>query len=109
MKLKAGDLNRGIMLQIPTRTPNGRGGFTKGWSDPVTVWAKMVPLRGDEALQHSLLHKRQLWRVTIRYRAGVDVECRATYQGETLAITACEDPDGRRERLEMTCETGVPA
>jgi len=107
--LRSGELNRRIIVQIPTRTPNGRGGFVKGWSDPIPLRAKMVPLRGDEAVQHSLLHKRQIWRVFIRHRPDVSVECKATYQGEALAITSCEDPDGRRERLEMICETGIPA
>lgn len=107
--LKAGELNRTITLEMPTRVPNGRGGYTKGWSAPVTLKAKMVPVRGDEALKHNLLQKRQIWRVLIRYRGDASVECRATYNGEAMAITSCEDPDGRRERIEMICETGVPA
>lgn len=109
MTLKAGELNRQILLQLPVRTPNGRGGFTKGWSEPRRVWAKMVMLKGDEALQHNLVRKRQIWRVTVRYRSDINVECRATYKGEALAITSCDDPTGKRERLEMICETGVPA
>ncbi|PZU13813.1 MAG: hypothetical protein DI606_04405 [Sphingobium sp.] len=109
MALKAGELNRRIFLQMPVRAPNGRGGFTKGWSAPRPVRAKMVMLKGDEALQHNLVRKRQVWRVTLRYWPDIDVECRATYRGEVLAITSCDDPDGKRERIEMICETGVPA
>lgn len=107
MSLDAGRLNRRIQIQMPVRAPNGQGGFTKSWSTPRTLHAEMIPLRGQEALQHNLLHSRQLWRVTIRHRPDVSVECRATFKGEAMNITACEDPDGKREQLVMTCETGV--
>lgn len=72
-------------------------------------WAKMTPLRGEEALRHNLLHKRQLWQVILRFHPDINEECKATYGTEALAITACEDPDGCRKWLVLTCETGVPA
>lgn len=107
MSLSAGRLNRRIQIETPTRAPNGSGGFTKGWSPPFNVWAEMIALRGDEAVQHSILNSTQLWRVTIRYRPNVSEECRAMYNGQPLNIRSCVDPDGQREQLVMTCESGV--
>jgi SPP1 family predicted phage head-tail adaptor len=107
MGLAAGRLNRRISIEAPVRSPNGQGGFTKGWAPTFDVWAEMIPLRGEEAVQHNLQTSRQLWKVTIRWRAGINEECRAMFNGKPLNIRTCEDPNGRREQLVMTAESGV--
>ncbi|HEX7852320.1 MAG TPA: phage head closure protein [Sphingobium sp.] len=99
--------NRRISIEMPVRVANGKGGFTKGWSAPVPVWAEMIPLRGHEAVEHNLLKSEQLWRVTIRHRDDITPECRITYRGRPMNIRTSEDPDGRGRELVMTCESGV--
>ena len=99
--------NRRIDIEVAVRAPNGAGGFTKAWAPAVTVWAEMIPLRGKEALEHLVLHAQQLWKVTIRYRAGVDADARMKFKGKALNIRTCEDPAGDFQELVMTCESGV--
>ena len=100
-------LNRRIQLEVPFRTPNGAGGFTKGWAPPAWIWAEMVPLRGDETTAYALQTNKQIWRATIRYRGDVDVQARITFDGDKLNIRSLVDPDGKRRWLELTCESGV--
>lgn len=105
--LAAGKLRRQVTLQQPTRTPNGAGGFTKGWTDVETVFAEVIALRGDEALQQQVLNSVQLWKVTIRFRTDIDPTWRLLFEGREMNIRSCEDIDGSREALVMTAQTGV--
>lgn len=105
--LRAGRLNRRVQIEKPARVPNGAGGFVKGWEQIGKAWAEMIPLRGDEALEHSVQRATQIWKVTMRWRAGVNEQCRLLFAGKPLNITTCEDPDGKRAELVMTCESGV--
>jgi len=100
--------NRRIEIELPTRTPNGAGGFEKGWAAPIKVWAEMQTIRGSkEALEHMILKEQQLWKVTIRYRADVNSDARIKYLGKPLNIRSCQDPNGMFQELVMTCESGV--
>lgn len=105
--MQAGDLNRRLLIQQPTRAPNGQGGFVKGWDDVLTVSAQMIPLRGQEAVAHNLLTSGQLWKVTIRFRRDLTTDWRLMLGDMPLNIRSCQDPDGRRQWLVMTCESGV--
>lgn len=105
--VRIGDLNRRIVLQQPDRTDNGRGGSAKAWEDVATVWAQMIPLRGNEALSENLLRDNQLWKVTIRFNGSVTPDWRFTHGGREFNIRSAEDPDGRRHWTVMTAESGV--
>lgn len=103
----ASKYNRLIGLQTPIRANNGQGGSVKSWSASTPLWAEMIPLRGQEAVVHNLATSGQLWKVTIRFRAGVTTDCRLMFGTVSLNIRSCQDPDGRRRELVMTCESGV--
>lgn len=105
--VKAADLNRRVTLQSPVRAANGQGGNTKSWQDVLTVWAQMIPLRGAEAMQQNLLEGSQLWKVTIRHRVDINTDWRLMYGTMAVNIRSCQDPDGTREWLVMTGESGV--
>jgi len=105
--LGAGDLNRKIMFQRPARVGNMQGGSVKSWTDAGAAWAQMIPLRGGEALEQSVLRGTQLWKVTVRFRADVSTDWRVLFGEQPLNILTCADPDGRRAWLVMTCESGV--
>lgn len=107
MTLGAGDLNRRIHLQVPTRTSDGQGGYVKGWSPEMPLWAQMIPLRSQEAVAYNLQTSGQLWKVTIRHRTDVTTECRLKYDSQLLNIRSAQDPDGKRKWVVMTCESGV--
>lgn len=105
--LGAGQLNRRITIQRPSRADNAHGGAVTSWMDVTGAWAQMIPLRGGEALQEAVLRDVQLWKVTIRFRTEVSTDWRILFKGEALNIRTCADPDGRRRWLVMTCESGV--
>jgi len=107
--LDAGSLNRRVTIEAEQRVANGQGGWITSWEPVATVWAEMIPLRGDEALQANIVRSVQLWKVTIRHRPSVTTAHRLRYRDLTLNIRSAADPDGLRERTVMTAESGVAA
>lgn len=109
MALAAGKRNRRITIQSSTRVSDGKGGQIVSWSDLITVWGQMIPLRGQEALAQVVVKSVQLWKVTIRYRTGITTQHRLVHDGKVLNIRSCEDPDGTRAELVIVAESGVKA
>jgi SPP1 family predicted phage head-tail adaptor len=107
--LRAADLNQQIDIEQEDAVDNGRGGRTKVWQLlEADVWAGLVPLRGGEALTLNIQRTTQLWRVTLRYREDVTTKMRLRQGATIFNIRTCVDPYGRRDRIVMDCETGVP-
>lgn len=90
---------------------DGNGGQTETWVEVLTVWARILPTGGREALEAGALTGVQGWRVTIRYRAAMDGEegtqYRFVWNGRDLNIRSIADPDGLRTWLTAFCESGV--
>ncbi|MDF0489205.1 head-tail adaptor protein [Sphingomonas sp. H39-1-10] len=112
MPLAAGRLKHRIELQEQNRVSNGRGGFTtppgeEPWRTIATrVPAEVIALRGDEAVRHSIERSVQLWRVTIRPRAGVTPTHRLIWNGIAMNIkSAALNVAG--DELVMTSESGA--
>jgi SPP1 family predicted phage head-tail adaptor len=111
MSIKAGRLRERVAIQSKNLVDNGRGGRARPaggpeWIDDATsVAAEVIPLRGDEALQHAVLRSVQLYRVTIRARAGVSAAQRLLWRGTPLNIKALAHSTDRRD-IVMTCEAG---
>lgn len=103
----AGDLRERVKIQAETETPNDSGGGEPSWSDVATVWAQILPVRGDEQIEAQRTESVVLWYVTIRYRAGVTAANKLVWKGQGMNIRAVVDPDGRRTWLRLTAETGV--
>lgn len=107
--LAAGDLNTRIRIEAETRTPNGQGGYTTNWSKVATVMAKKIPLRGDEVTRDSLTRAVSSARFVIRFRSDVTPLHRLVEiaGGKIWNVRSVDDPFGRRDRVELNCESGV--
>ena len=107
--LNSRELRLLCFIEAETRTPNGQGGFTTGWTKLADAWAKKVPLRGNEVLQDGVLRTTSVTRFVIRFRTDVTTKHRLVEKasGTVWNIRRVEDPYGRRDRLELDCESGV--
>lgn len=103
MVLRAGDLNKRIVLQTTTRTTDGGGGFTEVWADTVTVWANVEPLNGAERFEAQQVAASLSHRVTIRHRT-VTPQQRVKYGTRIFRIQAVVNPHEGREMLQLLCE-----
>lgn len=107
--MNASQLRERVQLQAPRDTPDGAGGFTRQWVGLGEVWARVLPVGGREQLLNEALRDITGYRVTIRWRADITVQCRLVWRGQILAIRNTLNPDERRAFLELVCDTGIGA
>lgn len=104
MAIRAGTLNKRVILQTVSRASNGGGGFTPTWADTATLWAEIEELSGSEGFEAQQVASKLSHKVTIRYRSGVTPQQRLKYGSRILQIRAVLNPGQRNERLELLCE-----
>lgn len=116
MALAAGRLRDRVTIQRKNEVDNGAGGRRAPvggpkWTDIDTVAAEITPLRGGEAITHLVERSRQLWRVTIRARAGLDTTMQLTWHDQYLGTLTANIRsialNDSRDGLVMTAESGV--
>ncbi len=95
-------LNRRMILETPTRVPDGAGGFVEEWSELGQLWAEVKPGTGRERDGRFLTVSRVPYRITVRSApVGADARPRADQRFREgvrifniLAVTE-KDPSGR--------------
>ena len=104
-------LRERVILMVKNEVDNGRGGRKTppgqaAWvPSSGKIAAEVIALRGGEALRQGVERSSQLYRVTIRRRAGVTTAMRLLWGDLLLDIkTAPSSTD--RETIVMTCESG---
>lgn len=85
--LGAGEFNQRITLQQKTVTRNGIGEEVFTWSDVVTTWAKVMPLRGNAFYTANQEQHVIDARFLIRERSGLSVGMRLLWKGVPYDIT----------------------
>jgi head-tail adaptor len=64
--MNAPNLNRALVLEGATRTPDGAGGFSEAWSALGTLWAEVLPGSGSDVLGEERMLSAVPYRVTVR-------------------------------------------
>ncbi len=114
MALPAARRRERISLQQKNLVDNGRGGRARPvdgpeWIDWATgIFAEVMSLRGDEAVENAVLRSTQIFRVTMPARPGVTAALRVLWGTVPMDIKAATYSTDRRD-LVMMCEAGVPA
>ena len=103
MALRAGTLNKRVILQTVGTAADGRGGVTETWSDTVTLWAHVEELSGSEQFTAQQIASNLTHRVTLRYRTSVVPMQRVKHGTRILKIESIRNPDQRNEMLELMC------
>lgn len=115
MSIPAGELRERVNIQEKNLVDNGKGGRKRPEGEPewiniaglTQLRAQIIPLRGDEALSHSILRAVHLYRATLRARAGILASHRLMWGTIPLNIKAMAYSTDRREII-MTVEAGTP-
>jgi SPP1 family predicted phage head-tail adaptor len=109
--MKAGSLDRRVVLERPTSAPDGMGGTENGWQAVAEVWAHFLYLRGGETVLAGRLEGRLTMVATIR--ASSDTRpvtaawrLRDAREGTIWNVRAVI-PSDDRGAIELTCESGV--
>jgi len=106
-RLRSGNLRDRIIIQWPTKTPDGGGGKTTTWGGDKPLRAEVSPTTGGESFRLGVERRTQFYRVRIRFRDTVTADCRILLKGAPLNIRSCEDPNRDREQLVIMAESGA--
>src|SRR5689334_20690008 len=108
--IRAGKLRHRVTIQSlvagsPQQKPSGEPDVA--WTDLVTCWASVEPLKGRELFAAQEHHSEIEVRIRIRYRSGISSAMRVVFEGKYYNIAATLDPDIRHRELELLCMQGV--
>lgn len=108
--MRAGGLNRRLTIEEPVVTQGTTGEEVTTWTALGTVWARIEPIRGREAMIAGANLSIMDTRIRIRWSpdvAAVTSKWRARY-GDTVydIVSAAHLATGRRE-IELLCKSGA--
>ena len=84
-----GGLTEPITLEQSAPTRNEYGEELPGWTDPETVWAKVIAGNSGEVVANSQKQYEQKLQFLIRYRPNaLNTMFRVTYEGKPYDIDA---------------------
>lgn len=67
------------------------------------IWADVQPIRGKEFMEMQKTSSELQYRITTRYREGIDPSMEVRWEGRKLNINAVIDILGREESMELMC------
>lgn len=108
--IKAGELDRRIVLMTRTQGQNTSGRPTIVWADGNEIWAQvrdMLPSRGEQIADGINVASRPA-RIRVRYRDDISADMRIRYGDQTLQIVSEVAELGRQEGLEFMAEEIQP-
>lgn len=71
------------------------------------IWADVQPIRGKEFTENQRTSSEMQYRITTRYREGIDPSMEVRWNNRTLNINAVIDVRGREESMELMCTEKV--
>jgi SPP1 family predicted phage head-tail adaptor len=102
--MSAGDLNKRITIQAPTKVSDGMGNYTVTWSTIATVYAAVWPVSAKERIQGMAVTTTITHRIRIRFRRVFRTGWRILYGGRYFNVVSAIDPNEDHEWLDLLCE-----
>lgn len=98
--MRAGNLDRSIILQVATLTDDGHGNVVEGWADFATVRAEILQATTAEYIRAWGASTEPAFAFRIRWVEGLTVAHRIVYAGRIFPIVEIKEI-GRRRGLEV--------
>jgi SPP1 family predicted phage head-tail adaptor len=102
--MDTGDLNKRVVIQAQTKTPDGLGGFVVVYSDLATVWAAIWPVSATERVSANTITLINTHRIRIRYRMGFKSSWRIKFGNRYFSIVSIINPNEANEYLDLMCK-----
>lgn len=102
--MRAGDLNKRIEIQAPTRAGDGMGGFAETYSTICTVWAALWPTSASEMVKSMQQTMEISHRIRIRYRSALRSSWRIKFENRYFNVVSIINPNERNEWLDLMCK-----
>jgi SPP1 family predicted phage head-tail adaptor len=106
---RLGELTERIELRRATRATDNVGGFTETVSTYATVWAKVVPLSGREAVEAGRLEGTASYLVTIHNREDVQDGDVVRWRSRDMNVRFVRRVSSREQFLSIEASLGSAA
>ena len=101
--MRAGLLRNRIELQEKLETRDPSGGTTREWVTKRTVWAQILPLRGQERFEAQQVEGRTTMKIRIRWYSPLDSTWRAKKGSRIFNIVSVLNITEGRFTHELHC------
>jgi SPP1 family predicted phage head-tail adaptor len=98
--MRAGDLDRFISIKESVKTQGSNGEIIITWVTLANVWAKYIPLRGQEFIAAQQITAQMDATFRIRWMDGLTTENQISYDNKTWNIIYIQEL-GTREGLDL--------
>jgi SPP1 family predicted phage head-tail adaptor len=105
--ITAGMLKTPVVFERRTRTPDGAGGYTEGWTTTRSTRALVKSMSGSERWASSRVEATSTHKLVTRYFADVKESDRVTIAGRVYNIRFINNVEFENRWLEITLELGV--
>ena len=102
--MRAGILDRRIVIEKNTPTQDQFGDLTNDWNEFATVWARVAPVTGNEKFVSDQATAASDTLFRIRHLSGLDESMRIVYESKNYDIQNIL-PIARREGFNILART----
>lgn len=102
--MRAGELNKKIIIQDLVKTDDGAGGYSERFVDVSEAWAAIEPVSGQKKFVGMQLQSEITHQVTIRFIEDISFKMRVKFGTRLFMIRSIINPKESNERLQLFCE-----
>jgi SPP1 family predicted phage head-tail adaptor len=107
-KFSPGDFKQRIIIQSQSEVQDDTGAMTTVWSTLYTIWCKIVPVHGNEALISQRIDALDIYNITARYIPGVSEKHRILYAARIFQIKSLINVEELSEFMSIKAiDTGI--
>lgn len=103
-----GALRRRMLLEEPADVDDGAGGVTRLYQTRDSVWAALETVAAHPAIADNRGGARLTHRITLRWRADIDVDKRFRLGSRIFWVRSVADADAHRRHLAVMVEEEAP-
>ena len=107
--MRIGDLNKRIVLQYQTRTPDGLGGFTSVWTDKAEIWCSIWTTSATMQIKAGQPANEISHRIRMRSRPDLRANWRIRYGDRYFTVLGVVNPNERGTMLDLLVKEAAPA
>jgi head-tail adaptor len=100
----AGTLRERVIIEQPISVRNEMGLQEPGWEEVCRCLASVVLDSVGQESEGQALSAMPRFRVTIRWREGVALDQRVTWNGRKLMVRQLSEDPRAKDRISMRCE-----
>lgn len=100
----AGKLRHRVTFQRLVDGQDAYGQPVQTWTDVVTVWAAVEPIRGREYFAAAQVSSEVTTRIRVRYQPGMTPDMRVRFGARVYGIISVIDPEERHQELQLMCK-----